>query len=211
MEKGKARSKLAHFWYYYKWHTLGVIFAAVVLAVGITQCASRPKPDVTVVLYMDEVVSDNRVKALEEALQEYAQDTNGNGRVEVQVTNLSYPSSGGTRQAALNSASLLLAQMTQSDSILYICDEHGYDFFAGKELFEQHDELPDKDQTAFNWKGSALQKELDTKFPDELYFGLRRVSGTTVEKDDGAAQRERDAQALLNRVMKGEKTAPQQK
>lgn len=42
--------KLDNFWYHYKWRTIGVIFLAVVLAICVTQCCRREKPDV-VVLY----------------------------------------------------------------------------------------------------------------------------------------------------------------
>ena len=44
-----------HFWYYYKWHTFGVIFVAVMIAISCTECAMRDKYDVTIT-YAGEMV-----------------------------------------------------------------------------------------------------------------------------------------------------------
>ena len=47
-----------YYWYYYKWHMLGGLFLALVIAICTTQCAMKDEPDSYVVFYSDIYVMD---------------------------------------------------------------------------------------------------------------------------------------------------------
>lgn len=86
--------KLENFWYHYKWHTLFGIFAAVVAAVCISQCAGRSEPD-AMVMYVGEIknmlipAQDSRDQSLEDDVMR--EDYNGDGEKKVEVFQLIIP------------------------------------------------------------------------------------------------------------------------
>ena len=85
--------KLDNYWYHYKWHTLFGIFAFILAAVCITQCASQTEPD-AMVMYVGKIKNvlvpekDSRDATLEDIMKE---DYNGDGEKHVQVFQLIIP------------------------------------------------------------------------------------------------------------------------
>jgi hypothetical protein len=86
--------------------------------------------------------------------------------------------------------------------VLYVVDEYGYDRLAEQGLFATYDFFPDKDHTAWNWKGSVLQESLkEKKLPENLYFCVRKIAGNTDASEEASARAEYAAsiiQALMN-------------
>ncbi len=195
---------LENFWYHYKIHTLITLLVVVTLVVGITQCATRTRYDQTCVLYCDRVVSDNAVKALEEQLTPLIKDYDQNETKALEVNNVSYDSASTTTQnATISNSQRLLALMSSSDYVLYIVDAYGYELLMTQnQLFQPLDFLPDKNHTAWNWKGSRLQQELKAKkLPEDLYFCVRKVSDTLIEKDPEVPKRVEQAKELIQTLM----------
>ncbi len=192
-----------NYWYHYKWHTIIGLFLVVTLAVGVTQCAMQPNYDHTSVLYCDRIVSDNTVSALETQLIKRAKDENGDGETLFEVYNVSYDEDGTNPQnPAYANSQKLMSVMSTADYVLYIVDEYGYKRLKEQNLFETYDFLPDKEGTAWNWKGSPLQQELKGKgLPDNLYFCVRKVAGTAAAGDEDAPQRVAYATQLIKTLM----------
>jgi hypothetical protein len=184
---------IENFWYHYKWHTIISLFLVFTLAVGITQCASKIHYDQTAVLYCDRTVSDNTSIALQKELEKRITDQNGDGEALFEVYNLSYDAdSVAPGQYTYANAQKLTAVVATGDYVLYVVDEYGYQRLMlddGMQLFETYSFLPHKDGTAWNWKGSPLQKSLsDYKLPENLYFCIRKVKGTAAESEDALKQ-----------------------
>ena len=192
-----------NYWYHYKWHTIIGLFLVVTLAVGVTQCAMQPKYDHTAVLYCDQIVSDNTVAALEAELTKRATDENGDGQTLFEVYNVSYDEDGTSPQnPAYANSQKLMSVMSTADYVLYLVDEYSYQRLQEQNLFATHDFLPDKEGTAWNWKGSKLQQSLKGKnLPENLYFCLRKVAGTAAEKDEGAGEKVAYATQIIQRLM----------
>ena len=78
-------------WWYYHW---GVVAAAAVLAVSVVYVAhgllTTVDPDYTVAVVTAEALPDEAVQNLQTALEAYAGDANGDGRVLVQVNNYTW-------------------------------------------------------------------------------------------------------------------------
>ncbi len=200
------KQKIENFWYHYKWHTILSLAVAFALAVGVTQCATRVKYDQTCILYCDRVVPDNTVAALERQLQALVTDADGNGEALLELVNVSYDadSTAGGNLAMTNSQKLM-AMTASADYALYVVDAYGYDRLMKQEnmqLFEQYDFLPHQNGTAWNWKGSALQKALQGKnLPENLYFCIRKVAGTSAETDEKAQEQARLAEHLVQALI----------
>ena len=86
-QKKRARAN----WWYYHW---GVVAAAAVLAVSVVYVAhgllTTVDPDYTVAVVTAEALPDEAVQNLQTALEAYAGDANGDGRVLVQVNNYTW-------------------------------------------------------------------------------------------------------------------------
>lgn len=197
------RQWIENYWYHYKWHTIIGLFLVLTLAVGITQCATKPKYDSNCVLYCDRFVHDNTVAALEEAFEKRITDIDGNGTVAFQVYNLSYDSDGtNVAQSTFSNSQKLMATVSSSDYVLYVVDQYGFDRLSKEGLFATYTILPDGNHTAWNWKGSALQQEMSNyKLPENLYFCVRKIAGNT-DASAEAEQRAEYAVSVIQALMK---------
>lgn len=198
------KQKIENFWYHYKWHTIITVFFIITGLVCLVQCSTKEKPDDKALLYVNQNLLDNAANDLSDRLGEYIEDYNGNGEVLYRVNNVSYNSNNlaGVNYSVTNSEKLLSALAT-AEYVLYIVDEHGYDYLSDNstEVFESYDFCPDKNGTAWNWKGSSLQQSLaDSGLPENLYFCIRKVNGTMVEKNKNANDLKVKAEALLQKL-----------
>lgn len=195
-----------NFWYHYKWHTIISLFLVITVGVSVTQCAMQPNYDQSAVLYCDQIVMDNTALALEQYITNHATDFNGDGEAMVEIYNVSYDEDGTSPQnPAYANSQKLMTVVSSADYVLYIVDEHGYLRLTQEDnmqLFETYDFLPDKDHTAWNWKGSPLQQTLkDSKLPENLYFCIRKVTGTAAQGDEQAHKRAEHAAAIIKALM----------
>lgn len=198
------KQKIENYWYHYKWHTIIIVFFIITGLVCLVQCSTKEKPDDKALLYVNQNLLDNAANDLSDKLGGYIEDYNGNGEVLYRVNNVSYNSNNlaGVNYSVTNSEKLLSALAT-AEYVLYIVDEHGYDYLSDNstEVFESYDFCPDKNGTAWNWKGSSLQQSLaDSGLPENLYFCIRKVDGTMVEKNKNVNDLKEKAEKLLQKL-----------
>lgn len=78
-------------WWYYHW---GIVAVAAVLAISVVYAAhgllTTVDPDYTVAVVTAEALPDEAVQRLQSALEQYADDANGDGAVVVQVNNYTW-------------------------------------------------------------------------------------------------------------------------
>lgn len=205
-EKSGLKVWLENYWYHYKWHTMIALFLVVTIGVSVTQCAAKPNYDQSAVLYCDRTIMENTALALETQLTKRATDFNGDGQTLLGVYNVSYDSDGTNPQnATYANSQKLMVMISSADYVLYIVDEYGYKRLMEEDnmqLFETYDFLPDKNGTAWNWKGSALQEAMkSSKLPENLYFCIRKVAGTAAGDDEEALHRAEHAATLLKTLV----------
>lgn len=198
------KQKIENYWYHYKWHTIIIVFFIITGLVCLVQCSTKEQPDDKALLYVNQNLLDNAANDLSDKLGGYIEDYNGNGEVLYRVNNVSYNSNNlaGVNYSVTNSEKLLSALAT-AEYVLYIVDEHGYDYLSDNstEVFENYDFCPDKNGTAWNWKGSSLQQGLaDSGLPENLYFCIRKVNGTMVEKNKNVNDLKEKAEKLLQKL-----------
>ena len=198
------KQKIENYWYHYKWHTIIIVFFIITGLVCLVQCSTKEQPDDKALLYVNQNLLDNAANDLSDKLSGYIEDYNGNGEVLYRVNNVSYNNNNlaGVNYSVTNSEKLLSALAT-AEYVLYIVDEHGYDYLSDNstEVFESYDFCPDKNGTAWNWKGSGLQQSLaDSGLPENLYFCIRKVDGTMVEKNKNVNDLKEKAEKLLQKL-----------
>ena len=210
------KSKWQNFWFYYKWWVVAAVCLLAIIGVGVWQAATRVEPDYPIALVTRDGVSEEGVMELETLLATYGQDLNGDGKVVVEVEDLALSQYVGGRknpQAEMNSQKIM-AYLVSADVMFFIFDKPSYENYlgdlkenSGVDLF--FDDLGrdvagvDKTENYWNWNGDDRKNDYwGAEFPEDLYFGVRRLGGTADSK--AAISRHDNDLALLQAVLDDE-------
>ena len=179
------KEKWQNYWYHFKWHTIGAVVLTAILAVMITQCVSREKYDFITILYTHSPIESGRIEKIEEYLEQYAEDIDGDGKVSVEVVDCTFidtNSNSQTNQAAMAKIQAMIA--AEPKAVLYIVDQKAINdlnalnengFFDAEPLILGED----------FYKACEGESEIQ-KLPEELKISYRRISDTLMEKDKTA-------------------------
>lgn len=180
------KGKIENYWYHYKWHTIAAVAIVAVLSVLIGQMVSRDNPDYSLVLVTKSYVPEPAVEKIETTFGSYGRDIDEDGKIEVQIDTISL---SNDTQIGYANQQKLIAHLSAGDIMFYIFDKESYEsnikaqqtgnyrFFAP---IDSKAEGTDANNHFWNWKGSELQKHKEfTGMPEDLYFGVRGVSGTS--------------------------------
>ncbi len=89
MEKMTFKQKIEHFWFYYKWHTLIILFFVMVFAILITQMAEREDHDIKVLYAGPAIITDAESAEICAALEQLMPtDYDGDGTKRVALNDL---------------------------------------------------------------------------------------------------------------------------
>lgn len=208
------KGRLGYFWDYYKWHTIVTLCVLILLAVTITQCATRVDPDYSVLLSISKTVPGEYVDQIENYLAKYGKDINGDGQVSVQIIDVSVSSSDPNPQMVAAQKTKLQAELAVGNAILFITDEEQFEYLDTQiGLFQKLDFLKAKDSKAYNWNGSAFENAINTDgfFPKDLYFSMRVIKGSAAEKTNKkSVDYEAAAKALLKKLAEDSDSAASQ-
>ena len=198
-----AEEKAKNFWYYYRWAVIGVIFIAIVIAICVKQCVSKPNYDLRIVVYTSNPVSDDDCDRIAEYFKEYCDDVTGNGKVEIQVINCSYSENGNRSVIIANNTKIQSIIASEYDVLLFITDkttlEYLNDVSKSGELLEKDYTLPLDEEFYKKCDGDS-----DDLFalPKDLTVSRRIINGTTLQKNKKAVKYYKTAGETLDRLRK---------
>ena len=89
------KEKWDNFWFQYKWYVIAVVATVVILTVLIAQCATKTEYDLKAVYFVYNTALDAQTEKIADYLEKYADDTNGDGDINVQVVNVSFSNKTG--------------------------------------------------------------------------------------------------------------------
>ncbi len=180
----------ANFWYHNKWYVLAGLTLCLALFAFIWQSATRIKPDYLICMVATEEVLPSADERLEKALEEYAKDRNGDGkiRVEVQCLNIQQMNGDKVNEDAIADQQSAMAHLMTRDVVLWAVDPSYYSgtlstAFNGKpesffvpltELSKTVDGVSDN-LAYWDWTGSEIidaEHPMD-RLPKTLYWGVR--------------------------------------
>lgn len=121
-QKRRARAN----WWYYNW---GIVAVAAVLTVSVVYAAhgllTSVDPDCTVALVSGQSLPDEAVNALQTQLARYAQDTNGDGVVLVQVNNYTWSANAALTDmnGQMAGATQMNTDLANSESVIWILED----------------------------------------------------------------------------------------
>lgn len=173
------KEKLDNFWFHYKWHTIAILLALVVLCTGVSQCAGRTNYDMEIVYFAFKPIQDERVEKIAEYFEDITSDINGDGEVHVQIINCSItksPTGSDYDMAIIQKLQTTLAG--NPSALLFITDGEGMKYLDNMEvkdgIFDETVEL------RADFYESVDNKETPV-LPENLQISLRRIKGTTIE------------------------------
>lgn len=190
------KEKLLNYWYHFKWHTIGGLALIIVLAVMIVQCASRESVDFMVVLYADYPVDSGRIEKIEEYIEQFAEDIDGNGKITVEVVNCSF-SDEQSKQTAVSKLQSMIA--AEPKAILYIANKktiNDLNALNEKGFFEEAPVLLTQEFYDYCAGDGILDK-----LPEELKIGYRRIGDTLMEKDETAQKIQANCEKIYNEMV----------
>lgn len=203
------RGKWENFWYHYKWLTIGIVVAVVILAILIGQTVTRVEPDYMICMVTTQEVSIDSDARLEEILSAYAKDRNGDGKVSVEVRCLNVASGDGEviNAAATTNQQAVMGHILVRDVDLWAVDPAYYNGTLSKAfdgdpasfflpLTDMNVTGLSEDRAYWNWEGLPVL-ETDEELwsmPDTLYWGVRVIPE---DADDELRAQVNDMLALL--------------
>ena len=196
-----AEEKAKNFWYYYRWPVIAVIAIAIVVAICVKQCVSKPDYDLRIVLYTSSPVSDDDCDRMAEYFKQFCEDVNDNGKVQVQVINCSYSETGNRSVVLANNTKVQSIIASEYDVLLYITDETTRKYLNS---VSDSGELLEKKYTVALGDDFYEQCEGDGddifKIPENLSVSRRVIYGTTLEKNKKAVKYYKSAGEVLDRL-----------
>lgn len=191
------KEKAANFWFQYKWHTIGILLSLVILTVLVAQCATRPKYDLEVVYFTYTPVLDNQTEKIGEYIENFAEDINGDGEINVQVVNCSVSDTSTDiqyRNTMLTKVQSLIA--ADEKALLYITDEKSIEYFNN--IASDSGGLFEGEPYAFGeeFYEATATEELGS-LPEGLQISCRRVADTVLEAKNDTVKYYDEANRIL--------------
>jgi hypothetical protein len=191
--------KVANFWYHFKAQTIIAVFLVVVIAILTAQCATREKYDMTVLYFAYSVANDAQIQKMEEYFEQYAQDVDGNGEVNVCVMNCSFnPQNKDPNYRNVSFVKVQSIIAAETGVVLFVMDEEGEKYFNNawkNSLFtEDLKPLPKDFYTA-----TKIEK---LTFPEGLRMGLRKIEGTAFEGKEEAISAFENSEKVYEKIKK---------
>ena len=201
------RSKLSNFWYYSRFTILGTVIVAIILIIGVAQCATKTKYDLTIVLYFKTYANSAMSENIATIAEQYCEDFNGDGKVEVLVVNCAIPDD--SRLTDTDASTRLLGQFQNQEAIVYIVDTGAYEDLEssfGDDFIYDGLGLPDLNGTAFKLNGTVFDaafNAVSAGYTDsfDYYIMRRNVSGTAIEDKNGVGKHVQNAEKLINAIV----------
>ena len=164
--------KISGVWYRSKWLIIFIVVVAAAFVYIIYDSATAVQPDFTVLAISDDTALYYRTVELEEFIESFADDINGDGKVNVMIYNISTDYSDAT-MASSNQVQLMSQLMTGENVIVVSDNEELPDF----EFIDFRERFPDDER--ITERGLLLSSPLAKEklkweaMPDSLFIGIR--------------------------------------
>lgn len=189
--------KIKNIWFHDKLAVIVVGMLVIAIALLITQCATKTKYDLTVVVFSHKMTGDPNCDKMGEYLKPYCKDINGDGEINVSVVNCSVNELRNSEHSYRNRTSMSSIIANDASALLFITDESSYKYLMGLSddisFFEDVTIKFEKDFYEFCVDESGFYET-----PDGLQISCRTIKGAAIEKDKDIDIYYEQAQNVLN-------------
>lgn len=205
---------IENFWYHYRVHTLVALLAFVTLAVSVVQCSTKPDYDYKIVVATRSItLSTIQIDDIKKELEQYGEDLNGDGKVNLLLVDCTLDSSFSDYQNQLAKQSKLqMLLMTDVEAMLFLTDTkclNWIDSLPSKTQFIEDTGLSHNDGKGFLISDTHIIKnpmknakyEKNLRWPKDLVICRRKIEGTSLENKDGAEENKKAADEFIQRII----------
>lgn len=153
------KKKWDNFWYYYKYHVLGGVFALFCLFIFIRDLWTRVDYDYTVGFLGEYSLSEEDSESLQKWFEENGEDLNGDGEVQVQIADYPLPDgeTGSDPQFFVANQTKFMADIQEGTSMLFFLNEGNYERFKKMDVFPaDREQVQVKDCEGFRQTGNPI-------------------------------------------------------
>lgn len=184
-----------NFWYYYKYHTLAVLFVLFMIGLFIKDKSSQIHYDYKVAVLTEQTIPEQELKKLEKSFESVAVDLNKNGKIQVEILNyVTAKEKAANPQEEMASQTKLMGDMEAGDSMIYIYSDGAYSLYKNQGIFDVKDGI----QTKLSECKSNQADELGA-----LNISMRVIKGTPLENKKDKIAYYRESKSLLERFENG--------
>ena len=198
------RSKLDNIWYHYKSYIIVGIFLLGTLIVCLHSCVTKPEFDIYVYYVTGDIpVYKEQLSLIESAVAEHCGDVNGDGEINVAITNVKI----GTGTSATERAEAMNL-VNAGTVMLFFGDKAGINYLYQNSYIQSlrpyTEDLPEQE---YAWKvsGSPFAKSVEgwsDLFSDtEIYMALRVFDGTWASAMGSVKKNFRVAETTLTSII----------
>lgn len=126
-----------YFWEYYKWHTIGLLFASILIINTVAQCVTQVKYDLQIDFITEHGIIPEQEEMLVELIEENIEDATGNGEIDAFVLSLNMTEGDPQMVQALSTK--LFVELGYSESYVFIMSKKYADMISEHEIFENTD------------------------------------------------------------------------
>ena len=178
-----AKEKINNFWFYNRWIVLGVVFACLVLAVLLKQCLSKISYDICITVYTSSQLGTKDQNKIGEYFEKIADDTNGDGEVNVQIIDCSYTGGGDWQYVYTVNTKLQALIAAEHKAMLFITDDNTYEYLQS--LGGDNGLLDDTVMLGNDFYSFCEEDDL-LALPDDLKLSRRRIDKTVIGENKTA-------------------------
>lgn len=194
------REKMQNYWYHFRWRIVVIVSIVALMAVLICQCATKTKWDMNIVYFTYTPVLDEQTRLIADYFEGICEDINGDGKVNITVSNCSIPKDNSNVQYKNTILTKLQALISaEPNALLFITDSESISYFDAEALegFFITDQIK-LDEEFYN----ATESEAFGKLPEGLQIACRKVEGTFIEKHKDVEKVYKECTEILEKLEK---------
>ena len=214
------KEKRQNWWFYHKVHLIVGVIAVAFAAAIVWSFVSKESPDYNIAIMTEYVLPNDLLLDLEEHLEQYADDRNGDGKAVVALQSYQFTTNGTSDyDAALLQASFVkfAADASGGDSMIFIYDDASYAYLDNNDMegFFAPVDGSAEEYVLFSDMAGLSSLELNHYAEDGNIETVMNVLGklkVAVRAEDGAAfnkeektEYRQDSIALFERLKNDEK------
>lgn len=174
--------KAANFFYHEKWWIILAVFGLAVVIFMIIDAVNQVKPDLEILMICDNALgSDTSRELLEDKLEQYIPDRNGDGEVSVQIINCAL-NEYRNDMIYNNNSQKFFANIQQGKIIMVITDSNTDPDFQALMVNDLPEKMPNNeyiDEQGLSLNFGFLANELECEYlPNDIHLCLRRPVST---------------------------------
>lgn len=198
---------LDNFWYHYKWWTLFALFLLIVIGSGIYFAVTDIKYDYNIAYVTYSPISMTQMDKFDKEIAKYAEDVNGNGKVDVNVQYYNMGTINDDLNGHVSNLVNLQSDINNAQSTIFIVDKEAFEFIQknykcfGNQDGSYADQSMDLEKLGWNWSGTALYGKMSYYgFPEDLYFVVRTLDNTKFSDQKKPVQHSNASLVMLEKI-----------